>query len=210
MFFNTSEMHIELMQVLQQGAQRRSLGHLGEGVDCVFTALARHRKRAFSALALRSVHILGEALATIAILAIGARHVGVRVVDVARKQYARVHLAPVGPHLLAVFAAGVEVGDLVGAKHVVHILGKFCLQRGHDGKLLTHEDLGEQLVCAREDHGLLLEVLDMRALGEELGHVAHLVAGLHAISTLLRSSLYPLGGSLMKSLHSGCCVPTSL
>ena len=56
-----------------------------------------------------------------------------------------------------------------------------------------------QLVRAREDHGLLLEVLDMRALGEELGHVAHLVASLHAISTLLRSSLYPLGGSQMKS-----------
>ena len=35
-----------------------------------------------------------------------------------------------------------------------------------------------QLVRAREDHGLLLEVLDMRALGEELGHVAHLVASL--------------------------------
>ena len=28
-----------------------------------------------------------------------------------------------------------------------------------------------------EDHGLLLEVFDMGALGEELGHVAHLVAG---------------------------------
>ena len=51
------------MQVLKQGAQRGALGHLGEGV-----------------------HILGEALAAVAQLAVGAGHVGVRVVDVARKQ----------------------------------------------------------------------------------------------------------------------------
>ena len=48
------------MQMLQQGAQRRTLGHLGEGVD-----------------------ILGEALAAVAQLAVGAGHVGMRVVDVA-------------------------------------------------------------------------------------------------------------------------------
>ena len=65
MFFHSSEMHVQLMQVLQQGAQRRSLGHLGKGVD-----------------------VLGEALATIAQLVVGAGDVGVRVVDVARKQYA--------------------------------------------------------------------------------------------------------------------------
>ena len=123
MFLHPTEMHVQLMQVLKQGAQRGALGHLSKGV-----------------------HILGEALATIAILAIGARDIGVGVVDVARKQYARVHLAPVGTHLLAVFAAGVEVGDLVGAKHVVHILGELGLEGGHHRELLAHEYLGEQLM----------------------------------------------------------------
>ena len=154
MLFHPTEMHVELMQVLKQGAEGGAFGHLGEGV-----------------------HILGEALAAVAVLAVGAGHVGVRVVDVAREEDAGVHLAPVGPHLLAVFAAGVEVGDLVGPEHVVHILGELGLEGGHHRELLAHENLGEQLVRAREDHGLLLEVLDMRALGEELGHVAHLVAG---------------------------------
>ena len=88
------------------------------------------------------------------------------------------HLAPVGSHLLAVFAAGVEVGDLVGTEDIVHILGELGLEGSHDGELLADEDLGEQLVRAREDHRLFLEVLDMGALGEELGHVAHLVASL--------------------------------
>ena len=155
MLLHPTEMHIQLMQVLNQGAQGGALGHLGEGV-----------------------HILGEALAAVAQLAVGAGHVGVRVVDVARKQYARVHLAPVGSHLLAVFAAGVEVGDLVGAKHVVHILGELGLEGRHHRELLADKNLGQQLMCTSEHHGLLLEVLDMRALGEELGHVAHLVAGL--------------------------------
>ena len=155
MLFHPTEMYIQLMQVLKQGAQGGSLGHLGEGV-----------------------HILGEALAAVAVLTIRTGNVGVSVVDVARKQYAGVHLAPVGSHLLAVFAAGVEIGDLVGAKHVVHILGELGLEGRHHRELLAHEYLGEQLVRAREDHGLLLEVLDMGTLGEELGHVAHLVSGL--------------------------------
>ena len=87
------------------------------------------------------------------------------------------HLAPVGSHLFAILAAGVEVGDLVGSEHIVHILGELGLEGTHHRELLAHENLGEQLVRAREDHGLLLEVLDMRALGEKLWHVAHLVAG---------------------------------
>lgn len=62
-FLNSSKVNVQLMQVLKQGAQRGALGHLGEGV-----------------------HILGEALAAVAQLAVGAGHVGVRVVDVARKQ----------------------------------------------------------------------------------------------------------------------------
>ena len=60
----------------------------------------------------------------------------------------------------------------------MHVLGELGLQRGHHGEFLAHEDLGEQLVCPGEHHGLLLEVLDEGALGEELRHIAHLVARL--------------------------------
>jgi len=154
MFFHATEVDVELVEVLQEGAEGGALGHLGKGVD-----------------------ILREALAAIAVLAIGSRDIGMGVVDVARKKHSSVHLTPVGSHLLAVFAAGVEVGDLVGSEDVVHVLGELGLKRGHDGELLADEDLGEQLMCASEDHGLLLEVLDMGALGEELRHVAHLVTG---------------------------------
>ena len=155
MFFDATEMHVELVEVLKEGAQGGALGHLGKSID-----------------------VLGEALAAVAQLAVGAGHVGVGVVDVARKQYARVHLAPVGTHLLAVFAAGVEVGDLVGAKHVVHILGELGLEGGHHGELLTDEDAGEQIVGSGEDHGLFLEVFDVCTLSQEFRHIAHLVAGL--------------------------------
>ena len=88
------------------------------------------------------------------------------------------NLTPVGSHLLAVLAAGVEIGHLIGSEHVMHIFGQLGLQRGHHGELLTHEDLGEEVVCAGENHRLLLEVLDEGALGQELRHIAHLVAGL--------------------------------
>ena len=88
------------------------------------------------------------------------------------------YLAPVSTHLLAVLTAGVEVGDLIGTKHIVHVLGELSLQGGHDGELLADEDLGKQVVCTSEHHGLLLEVLDMRTLGEELGHVVHLMSRL--------------------------------
>ena len=154
MFFYATEMDVELMEVLQQGAEGGALGHLGKGI-----------------------HILGEALASIAVLAVGTGDVGVGVVDIARKQNAGVHLAPVGAHLLAILA-GVEVGDLVGSEDIVHILGELGLKGSHDGKLLAHEYLGEQLVCTGEDHRLLLEVLDMGTLCQKLGHVAYLVAGL--------------------------------
>ena len=33
-------------------------------------------------------------------------------------------------------------------------------------------------MCSSEDHRLLLEVLDVGALGEELGHVVYAMAGL--------------------------------
>ena len=153
MLLHSPEMHIQFVQVLQQGAQGRALGHLGEGVD-----------------------VLGEALATIAELAVWTGDIGVGVVDVAGEEDAGMHLAPVGSHLLAVLAAGVEVGDLVGSEHIVHILGQFGLQRGHDGKLFADKDAGKQVVGTGEDHGLFLEVLDMGALGVELRHVMHLVA----------------------------------
>lgn len=64
------------------------------------------------------------------------------------------YLAPVGSHLLAVLSAGVEAGYLVGSEDVVHVLG-------------------EEVLCSGEDHSLLLEVLDMGALGEELWHVVY-------------------------------------
>ena len=116
MLFHSPEMHIQLVQVLQQGSERRALGHLGKGVD-----------------------ILGEALATVAELAVGPRNVGVGVVDVVGEEDAGVHLAPVSTHLLAVLTAGVEIGHLIGSNHIVHILGQLGLQRGHHGKLLTNE-----------------------------------------------------------------------
>ena len=155
MLFHSPEMDIQFVQVLQQGAEGCTFGHLGEGID-----------------------ILGEALAAIAELAVGAGDVGVRVVDVAGEEDAGMDLAPIGTHLLAIFAAGVEVGHLVGAEHVVHVLGQFGLQRGHHGELLAHEDPGEQFLCAGEHHRLLAEVLEEGTLGEEFGHIAHLVAGL--------------------------------
>ena len=61
MLFKPTEMHIQLVQMLQEGAEGGASGHLGEGV-----------------------HILREALAAVAVFAVGAWHVGVRVVDVAR------------------------------------------------------------------------------------------------------------------------------
>lgn len=60
MFLNSSEMDIQLMEMLQKGAKRCAFGHLGEGVD-----------------------VLGEALTTVAELAIGTRDVGVGIVDIA-------------------------------------------------------------------------------------------------------------------------------
>ena len=60
----------------------------------------------------------------------------------------------------------------------MHVFSQLCLQRSHHGELLAHENLGEQFMCSGEDHRLLLEVLDMGALGEELGHVVDAVASL--------------------------------
>ena len=155
MLLKSTEMHIEFMEMLQECTQRCTLGHHGEGID-----------------------ILRETLATIAELAIRTRDVGVGVVDIARKKHTGVYLAPVASHLLAVLAAGVEVSHLVGSEDVVHVLGELGFEWGHDGELLAHEDTGEEVLCSSEDHGLLLEVLDVGTLGEELWHVVYAMAGL--------------------------------
>ena len=102
------------------------------------------------------------------------------VVDVAREEHAGVYLAPVATHLLAVLAASVEVGYLVGSEDVVHVLGELGFEWSHDSELLAHEDAGEEVLGSGEDHGLLLEVLDVGALGEKLWHVVYAMAGLLA------------------------------
>ena len=126
----------------------------------------------------KGVDVLREALAAITELAIGAGDVGVRVVDVARKQHAGVDLRPVAAHLLDVFLRRIEVGDLVGAEHVVDVLRELGLERTHHRELLAGEHLDEEIDRAREHHRLFLEVLDVRALREKLGHVADMVSGL--------------------------------
>ena len=148
-------MNVQFMEVFQQSSKGCSLGHLGEGVD-----------------------ILGEALAAITKLTIRAWNISVGIVDVTRQQYASMHLAPVGTHLLAILTAGIEIGHLVGPEHIVHILGQLGLKRRHDSKLLAHKNLGEQVLCSSENHCLLSEILNEGALGQELWHIAHLVTGL--------------------------------
>ena len=118
MLFKSTEMNVQFMQMLKECTERSTCGHLCE-----------------------SIHILREALATIAELAVRTRDIGVGVVDVTRKEHAGVNLAPIATHLLAVLAASVEVGYLVCTKHIVHILSEFGLQRSHNCKLLTNENL---------------------------------------------------------------------
>lgn len=60
MLFKSTEMNIQFMKVLKERSERCSLGHLS-----------------------KCIHILREALATIAELAIRTRDLGVGVVDVA-------------------------------------------------------------------------------------------------------------------------------
>ena len=83
---DTTEMYVEFVEVLQERAKGGAFGHFGKGVD-----------------------ILREAFAAIAELAIRSGDKGVCVVDIAGEEYAGVHFAPVGTHLLAVFLAGVEI-----------------------------------------------------------------------------------------------------
>ena len=155
MFLESAEVDVKLVEGCQEGAEGCACCHLSKGVD-----------------------ILGEALAAVAELAVWTGDVGVGVVDVAGEEHTGVNLAPVAAHLLTVLAAGIEVGDFVGTEDVVHVLGELSLQRGHNGELLADEDLGEEVMDTSEDHGLFREVFDMGALGEELRHIAHLMASL--------------------------------
>ena len=148
------------MERSEKFAEGGTLGQLGEGI-----------------------HVLRETFSSVAELAVGARDIGVGVVDVAGEEAARVDLRPVGAHLLAVFADRIEVGHLVGAEDIVRVLRDFGLERRHHRELLAREDrrekreiLGRSLGIARDvagpDHRLLAEVLDVGALGQELRHVA--------------------------------------
>ncbi len=153
MFLDSAEMDVQLVEVLQERAERRAFRHFCKGID-----------------------ILRETLAAVAELTIRTGDISVRVVDVPGEKNAGVDLTPVGSHLLAVLAAGIEIRHFVCAEDIVHVLGQLCLQRGHDGEFLTDKDLGQQLLRAGEYHRLLIEVLDERAFGQELRHVANLVS----------------------------------
>ena len=59
MLLHPTEMHIQLVEMLQQRSERRAFRHLGKGV-----------------------HVLWEALATIAVLAVRTWDVGMRVIDI--------------------------------------------------------------------------------------------------------------------------------
>ena len=155
MFLYPTEMNIQFVQVLQQSSKRCTLGHLGKGID-----------------------ILGEALATITELAVRTGDVGVGVVDISREKDSSMHLTPVSTHLLTILAAGVEVGDLIGTKDIVHILGEFCLQWSHYGEFLAYENLSKQFLSTSKYHGLFVEVLNKRAFGKKLRHIANLMASL--------------------------------
>ena len=60
MFFHTTEMNIQLMEVLQKCSKGGAFSHLG-----------------------KSIYILGEALAAITELTIGAWYIGMSIVDIA-------------------------------------------------------------------------------------------------------------------------------
>ena len=88
------------------------------------------------------------------------------------------HFPPVTAHLFTILPTSIKVSHLICSKHVVHIFGQFCLERAHDGKLLANENLCEQLLGTGKQHGLLLEILNVGAFSQELGHVTNLMSGL--------------------------------
>ena len=153
--FKPTKVDVELVERSKEFAEGGTGGHLREGVD-----------------------VLREALAAVATFAVGTGDVGVRVVDVAGEEAARVDLRPIRAHLLAILLHRIEVRHLIRAEDIVGILCDLCLERRHDGELLRGEDFDEQIHRARENHRLLLEVLDVCALGQELRHIANLMSRL--------------------------------
>ena len=153
MFFGATEVDVEFVEVFQERAERCSFGHLGEGID-----------------------VFRETFASVAEFAVRSGYVCVCIVDVTGEENTCVHLTPVHAHLLAILAAGIEIGDFIRAEDIVHVFGKFCLQRRHDGKFLAYKDTREEFLFAREDHGLFAEILQIRSFGEEFGHITHLMA----------------------------------
>lgn len=155
MLLEAAEVDIEVVERGEEFTERTILRQLRERVD-----------------------IFREAFPAIALLAVGTGDVGVSIVDVAREEAARVDLRPIGAHLLAVLAHGVEVRHLVRAEDIVGILRDLRLKRRHDRELLRGENFDEELNSAREDHGLFFKVFNMGSFRQELRHIANLMAGL--------------------------------
>lgn len=153
MLFKSTEVDIEVVERGEEFAEGTVFSELREGVD-----------------------IFRETLAAVAAFAVGTGDVGVGVVDVTGEKAARVNLRPVRAHLLAVLLHGVEVRHLVRAEDVVRILRDLRLKGGHHREPLAGEDPRQERQRRRvaldgEDHRLPPEVLDVRALRQELRHV---------------------------------------
>ena len=100
MLFYPPEMNIQFMKMRQKSSKGCSFSHLCKGI-----------------------YIFREALATITELSIRARDISMSVVDIAGEKHTCVNLSPIGPHLLAILSAGIEVSYLISAENVVHIFG---------------------------------------------------------------------------------------
>ena len=153
--FEPTEPNIKLVKWGDEFAEGEILGESGEGVD-----------------------VLGEALAAVTILAVGARDLSMHLVDVPREENTGVDGLVVATVAAAVVGDGIEVGHLERAKDVVGILRNLGLEGGHAAEFLTNKDLAEQVDFARKNHRLGLEVLNIGPLREELRHEVDLAARL--------------------------------
>lgn len=133
-------------------AEREILGEGGEGID-----------------------VLGEALAAVAVFAVGTGHLGVHLVDISREKDSSMDGLVIATVAAAVVGDGIEVGHLERAKDVVGILRDFGLKGGHAAKLFADENLAEQVDLTRKDHRLGLEILNIGSLCQELRHEVDLV-----------------------------------
>ena len=150
--FKPAEPDIELVEGGDELAERKILGEGGEGVD-----------------------VLGEAFATVAIFAVGARDLSMHLVDVPREENTGVDGFVVTAVAAAVVGHGIEVSHLEGAEDVVGVLGDLGLKGGHAAKLFADENLAEQVDLTRKDHRLGLEILNISPLCQELRHEVDLV-----------------------------------